>query len=296
MNILCIFEYACSIYGCSVSHPKEYRGISLIKVPSGKTEFDKKWRDQLTAIITKDLVIDQSLRSQIDINKLFICQRHFRDDQYYRHDTKCTLNPGVIPTLNLPQKSHPPSSTVSKPRDSADIINQKRSLNAATATEYKINDCYSSFSEFKTRVESLKLNGWQVTSQNKLVFTHHDGVHSVPKFEIYVDDQLNFALRCLLWNLSAKHELYCSYNKSVKNITISNLLHHVSSLKSLKLCSGLSNQYSEACIEHSVPKIFSSNLLSSTSFPLHQSKWYRSPNCNSGFLILLSSVCELSRY
>ena len=103
---------------------------------------------------------------------------------------------------------------------------------------------------------------------NNLLFTHHDGVHSVPKIEIYVDDQLNFALRCLLWSLPAKHELYCSYNKSVKNITISNLLHHVSSLK---LCSGLSNQYSEACIEHSVPKIFSSNLLSSTSFPLHQS-------------------------
>ena len=174
----------CSIYGCSVSRRKEYSGISLFKVPSGKTEFDKMWRDQLIAIITKDRVIDQSLRSQINTNKLFICQRHFRDNQYYRHDTKCTLNPGVIPTLNLPQKSHPPSSTVSKPR----YYNQK-------ATEYKINDCYSSFSEFKTRVESLKLNGWQVTSQNNLLFTHHDGVHSVPKFEIYFDDQLNFALR-----------------------------------------------------------------------------------------------------
>ena len=48
----------CSIYGCPVSRRKKYRGMSLFKVPNGKSEFEKKWKDQLTAIITKDRVID----------------------------------------------------------------------------------------------------------------------------------------------------------------------------------------------------------------------------------------------
>lgn len=65
----------CSIFGCTVSRCKQYRGLSLFKIPSGKSEFDKKWRDQLVMIFTKDRPIDLSLRSQIDNNRLFICER-----------------------------------------------------------------------------------------------------------------------------------------------------------------------------------------------------------------------------
>ena len=51
--------------------------------------------------------------------------------QFYRHESKCTLNPGVIPTLNLPTKSLPPSSTTTSPavnnhRDSAESISKKK--------------------------------------------------------------------------------------------------------------------------------------------------------------------------
>ena len=63
----------CSIIGCLVSRRQKYKGVSLFKVPSGKTEFDAKWRNQLIAVITKDRLIDSSLRVQIRNSNLCIC-------------------------------------------------------------------------------------------------------------------------------------------------------------------------------------------------------------------------------
>ena len=120
----------CSIYGCSVSRRVKYKGTSLFKVPSGEGKFETNWRQKLVDIITKDRVIDGPLRARICNKKLFICQRHFAEDQYYRHDSKCTLNPGAIPTLNLPIKSIPSSSSAVKPRKSADSIQEKKTLHA----------------------------------------------------------------------------------------------------------------------------------------------------------------------
>ena len=65
----------CSIFGCPVS--RRYKEISIFKVPSGTNEFKLKWRRDLINIITKDRVVDQSLRKQIESDKLYICERHF---------------------------------------------------------------------------------------------------------------------------------------------------------------------------------------------------------------------------
>ena len=154
----------CSIFGCLVSRRQKYKGVSLFKVPSGKTEFDAKWRKQLIAVITKDRVIDSSLRDQIRNTNLYVCQRHFTTDQFYRHESKCTLNPGVIPTLNLPIKSIPSSSTITSAavknhRDSAESISKKRDVYVASHTLSSPASCYKSFDDFKSRVTNLKLNG-----------------------------------------------------------------------------------------------------------------------------------------
>ena len=53
----------CSVFGCPVCHRKEYRGMSLLKVPAGKNDFDKNWRTRLVAVITEDRVVDASLRA-----------------------------------------------------------------------------------------------------------------------------------------------------------------------------------------------------------------------------------------
>ena len=123
-----------------------------------------KSRDQLVAVITKDRVIDASNRiknkERIKNKKLFICQRHFTEAQHFRHETKTTLNPGVIPTLNLTVKSHS-SPTITKPRESADVIQQERALNIPrNITNDPPSDCYKCFNDFKIRASALKLNGW----------------------------------------------------------------------------------------------------------------------------------------
>ena len=109
----------CSIRDCHVSRSSKYKGISLFKIPSSDSEFDTTWRNKLVDVITKGREIDSLLRERIKSRKLFICQRHYREDQYYRHDVRVTLEPGAIPTLNLPVKCFASSSSLSKPRDSS---------------------------------------------------------------------------------------------------------------------------------------------------------------------------------
>ena len=86
----------------------KYKGVSIFKIPSGDNNFDKGWREKLLAVITRDREIDAALRERIKAKKLLICQRQFSEDQFYRHDSRATLVPGSIPSLNLPVKSFPP--------------------------------------------------------------------------------------------------------------------------------------------------------------------------------------------
>lgn len=69
----------CSIYGCSTS--RRHSDISIFKIPSPNNDFTKKWRNELVNIVTKDRIIDDNLQRQIDSNKLYICEKHFSEDQ-----------------------------------------------------------------------------------------------------------------------------------------------------------------------------------------------------------------------
>ena len=206
----------CSIFGCTVSRWSKYKGIAIFKVPGRKTEFEKTWRDKLVAVITKDRQIDAALRERINSGRLFICQRHFREDQILRHDCRATLKPGEIPSLNLPIKSFPSSSSIVKPRESAGSILEKKSscspCEAPTPTVF-----YKSFLEFLNRVKLLKLTGWEVSTTDKTAhFTFNDEIHSVPKYEIHVDENLSFIIHILLWTIPSNHEIYSSYGSSLK--------------------------------------------------------------------------------
>ena len=114
----------CSIVGCSVSRSKKYKGIGIYRVPTGENSFDKQWREKLINVVTKDRTIDDALRERIKNKRIFICERHYRDDQISRSETRSTPKPGEIPELNLPFKSL--SSPPPTPRDSAHAISQKR--------------------------------------------------------------------------------------------------------------------------------------------------------------------------
>ena len=62
-------------------------------------------------------------------------------------------------------------------------------------------------------------------------FTFSDQIHLTPKYEIYVDEDVDFTARVLLWSVPSTHELYSLYGRSVKKVTLCNLIKHIMSLK-----------------------------------------------------------------
>ena len=47
----------------------KYKDISIFKVPSGDSEFETNRRNKLVAVVTRDRVVDATLRKCININE-----------------------------------------------------------------------------------------------------------------------------------------------------------------------------------------------------------------------------------
>ena len=125
----------CSILNCPVSRKAPYKGVGIYKVPSGTNEFESTWRDKLVAVVVRFREVDPALKERIQKKRIFICQRHFRDDQIVHHGSRTALIPGAIPELNLP--SHSFQSPPPTPRTaSASVISKRLS--------YQINQQLSS--------------------------------------------------------------------------------------------------------------------------------------------------------
>ena len=209
----------CSIFGCTVSRRSKYKGKAIFKVPAPKTEFEKSWKDKLVTVITKDREINAALRERIKSGRLFICERHFSEDHIQRHYSRATLKPGEIPTLNLCVQSFPPSSS-QRPRESASNIFQKKTLCIDSRCEIPTT-CYNTFVEFLNRAKLLKLVGWEISTTDKTAhFSFKDEIHSVPKYELYVDENLTFIIGVTLWTIPSNHEIYSTYGSPLKNIIV----------------------------------------------------------------------------
>ena len=62
----------CSIFGCSTS--RKSKGISIFRVPTGDDDYNTKWREKIVNIITKDRLINESLKTQIERKSLYTCE------------------------------------------------------------------------------------------------------------------------------------------------------------------------------------------------------------------------------
>ena len=62
----------CSIFGCTTS--RYTSGVAIFGLPRGDDTYNVDWRRKLIHIITKDRVIDRSLRAQIEKNNLHVCE------------------------------------------------------------------------------------------------------------------------------------------------------------------------------------------------------------------------------
>lgn len=71
----------CKIYGCSVSRKAQYKEISIFKVPKVQDEYHNRWRARFLSVVTKDRVVDASLKRQIENHNIGVCELHFKPEE-----------------------------------------------------------------------------------------------------------------------------------------------------------------------------------------------------------------------
>ena len=72
----------CSIFGCASSRRKS--GVAIFKIPQGDNEWSCNWRKSIISVVTKDRVIDKALRERIMKKNIFVCEKHYSEDQLIR--------------------------------------------------------------------------------------------------------------------------------------------------------------------------------------------------------------------
>ena len=155
-------------------------------------------------------------------------------------DVSCKkLHEGVLPTLNLPVKSFPSNSLSSISRSSATISKREHfheeQMELVADTEE--SKCYSGFKDFITRIQKLKFkNGWHLVvhldhAEVKLL----DKCYIQPKFEIFVNQDLTYTLRCYGWIVSSDSSLIQAF-PTFEKITLSAF---ITALEGYKICQGI---------------------------------------------------------
>ena len=73
----------CAIVGCSTN--RRHKDISLFKLPTAKPndETTMSWRKAMLNVITRDRAVDSDFRQQINIDKVYICERYFLPGDLY---------------------------------------------------------------------------------------------------------------------------------------------------------------------------------------------------------------------
>ena len=168
-------------------------------------------------------------------------------------------------------------------RNSAASIATKKASAPPLPPPQKV-DCYQSFEEFEKRVAKLHLpENWQINSlSNYYQILKHDTIHGIPIFDVYIGNNLEFAIRVFAVCIPANHEIYMKFSKSVKNITLSNLVQEISHYC---ICEGIKNDFFfQYTNQHSVPKIFNPNVTTPSTF----TKFYRSTAC---LYICKTNIC-----
>ena len=98
---------------------------------------------------------------------------------------------------------------------------------------------YTDLHEFKKRISSLKLpNDWQISDKQNHIFQKSKS-YEISSTDIYVDEDLEFIIHVFFWCVPLDHEIYTKYKKTMKNITLSNLIKVISNYS---ICSGIKGE------------------------------------------------------
>ena len=107
--------------------------------------------------------------------------------------------------------------------------------------------------DLKSRIPKLKLSDWRIdVSETEITVLKNNPVYTVPWFRIIIDSGLGFSVQVYDWFLPGTHFLYKKFKRSMRNITLSNLLILI---KSKHICKDAeSNETSGKLKFHVIPQ------------------------------------------
>ena len=161
--------------------------------------------------------------------------------------TKKELIKGALPSQNLPVRDSDLGKNVQK---------KERVLRSVVCDRPLISDvrkyCYKDFKELTSRVQKLVLKDWYVSSSDDQIRLRKFEVPYVtPRLDLRIDDSLAFTLIVFGWFLPEDHILCKCVKRSVRNITVSNLLIEIGKYE---ICKGHPEKsYSGLSIRHVLP-------------------------------------------
>ena len=170
-------------------------------------------------------------------------------------------------------------------RDSAKCIADKRAYTEIIQPSLPL-PYYNSFNELCKRVKLLNLlPNWELIIKSDELVTLNVviPIFIIPEYEIFIDPLSSFTVKCFAWPLPDNHPVYMEHNKSLNNITVSNL---ISLLNNNKLCAGV-KMFASGIIPHVIQKVYDVNEIIKS--PIQQKIFYRSTNCN--LLLLGDDIC-----
>ena len=82
----------CCINGCHIS--RRYKNVSLFKIPARSEEpATLKWRENMIKTIKKYIkAFDDTFIERLENNRVYICEKHFTEDQLWHCKYSALLN------------------------------------------------------------------------------------------------------------------------------------------------------------------------------------------------------------
>ena len=159
-------------------------------------------------------------------------------------------------TTHLPVKSHdtPPCQVTrhTLPVKSHDTPKpERREIIRHIPEEPVVDDqphvIYKSYDEFCARLQKLKLGKWALSVSDKCVLSQSSPVFRVPKFDIVINQSLDYVCYVFGWHLLNSEVLR---ELTLHQATVSILLKE---MEALEICEGVNEDLKDSSILHSVP-------------------------------------------
>ena len=114
---------------------------------------------------------------------------------------------------------------------------------------------HSDFDVVKKKAAMIQATGWNINlNADWLKISRDDPVYILPKFEIHIDSSLGFSVRVFGWLLPDNHQIYIECRRSVRTLTLTNLMHLVSGYNTCKCINRACSTPNGNIKEHIIPK------------------------------------------